>query len=276
MIIVYLNKTMNIRELSRIQDSFIQLTDSTLDDYRETAKNLNSNFYANLLYRLSSIVRQITSSKSNKNSDIVREATIGDNKISIQYSSRDSKIAVYVNGDLAYSDKLGNNTAVNGTASAARNEVSGDILVKRDKGRTIQKERSELNPDFLAKKGLKFPKAIYKEISKDSQGNRMAVMKKNYKNQPILTEDEYSYLIRNNEVKESDYTKTAGVYVNNKNRLFRIKGDYNDLIQNFDEALAREDGFLDFYDSVEYSKKPAFVEYKGDIYKLYRGEIKKR
>lgn len=76
---------MNIRELSRIQDSFIQLTDSTLDDYRETAKNLNSNFYANLLYRLSSIVRQITSSKSNKNSDIVREATIGDNKISIQY-----------------------------------------------------------------------------------------------------------------------------------------------------------------------------------------------
>lgn len=165
---------------------------------------------------------------------------------------------------------------MNGTASAARNEVSGDILVKRDKGRTIQKERLELNPDFLAKKGLKFPKAIYKEISKDSQGNRMAVMKKNYKNQPILTEDEYSYLIRNNEVKESDYTKTAGVYVNNKNRLFRIKGDYNDLIQNFDEALAREDGFLDFYDSVEYSKKPAFVEYKGDIYKLYRGEIKKR
>lgn len=267
---------MNIRELSRIQDSFIQLTDSTLDDYRETAKSLNSNFYANLLYRLSSIVRQITSSKSNKDSDIVREATIGDNKISIQYSSRDSKIAVYVNGDLAYSDKLGNNTAVNGTASAARNEVSGDILVKRDKGRTIQKERSELNPDFLVKKGLKFPKAIYKEISKDSQGNRMAVMKKNYKNQPILTEDEYSYLIRNNEVKESDYTKTAGVYVNNKNRLFRIKGDYNDLIQNFDEALAREDGFLDFYDSVEYFKKPAFVEYKGDIYKLYRGEIKKR
>ena len=56
---------MNIRELSRIQDSFIQLTDSTLDDYRETAKSLNSNFYANLLYRLSSIVRQITSSKSN-------------------------------------------------------------------------------------------------------------------------------------------------------------------------------------------------------------------
>lgn len=48
------------------------------------------------------------------------------------------------------------------------------------------------------------------------------------------------------------------------------------LIQNFDEALAREDEFLDFYDSVEYSKKPAFVEYKGDIYKLYRGEIKKR
>lgn len=129
---------------------------------------------------------------------------LGDNKISIQYSSKDSKIAVYVNGDLAYVDKLGNNTAVNGTASAARNEVSGDILVKRDKGRTIQKERSELNPDFLVKKGLKFPKAIYKEISKDSQGNRMAVMKKNYKNQPILTEDEYSYLIRNNEVKESD------------------------------------------------------------------------
>lgn len=104
----------------------------------------------------------------------------------------------------------------------------------------------------------------------------MAVMKKNYKNQPILTEDEYLYLIKNNEVKESDYTKVAGVYVNNKNRLFRIKGNYNDLVQNFDEALAREDGFLDFYDSVEYSKKPAFVEYQGDIYKLFRGEIKKR
>lgn len=267
---------MNIRNLIRIQDSIDRIIDSSLEEYRETSRALNDNFYANLLYRLSAIVRQITSSKSNKSSDLVREATVGDNKISIQYSAKDSKIAVYVNGDLAYVDKLGNNTAVSGTASTARKEISGDVNIRRPKGRTIQKERQELNPDYLSKKGLKFPKSIFKEISKDSEGNRMAVMKKNYKNQPILTTDEYSYLIKNGEVKESDYTKVAGVYVNNKNRLFRVKGNYNDLVQNLDEALAREDGFLDFYDSVEYDKKPAFVEYQGDIYKLFRGEIKKR
>lgn len=61
-----------------------------------------------------------------------------------------------MNGDLAYVDKLGNNTAVSGTASTARKEISGDVNVKRPKGRTIQKERQELNHDFLSKKGLKF------------------------------------------------------------------------------------------------------------------------
>lgn len=148
---------MNIRNLIRIQDSIDRIIDSSLEEYRETSRALNDNFYANLLYRLSAIVRQITSSKSNKSSDLVREATVGDNKISIQYSAKDSKIAVYVNGDLAYVDKLGNNTAVSGTAFTARKEISGDVNVKRPKGRIIQKERQELNPDFLSKKGLKFP-----------------------------------------------------------------------------------------------------------------------
>lgn len=63
---------MNIRNLIRIQDSIDRIIDSSLEEYRETSRALNDNFYANLLYRLSAIVRQITSSKSNKSSDLVR------------------------------------------------------------------------------------------------------------------------------------------------------------------------------------------------------------
>ena len=48
---------MNIRNLIRIQDSIDRITDSSLEEYRETSRALNDNFYANLLYRLSAIVR---------------------------------------------------------------------------------------------------------------------------------------------------------------------------------------------------------------------------
>lgn len=50
---------MNIRNLIRIQDSIDRVIDSSLEEYRETARALNDNFYANLLYRLSAIVDKL-------------------------------------------------------------------------------------------------------------------------------------------------------------------------------------------------------------------------
>lgn len=252
----------------------IRICDSKEDDYKETAQTLSDNFYAKLLYKVSLAVQQITKSKSDRSSDVEREFKILGNNCLLLYSAKKKQIALYVNGDLAYQGALGDNNAVNSIVETVKSEVKGDIKVNRPSGRKIQKDRQELNSKFLQKNGLTFPKSVYNAMlgGKDN----LNVLKKNYKNQPIISADEFNYLLNSGDVKESDYEKVGNNYVNKRNKFFHLKGEFGNIINNLDEALARNEDFLKFYEKEEYSSKSSVIFYNGEYYLLSKGTLRKR
>lgn len=260
---------MELGNLVRVCDS--KIADSRVDDYSKTAKELSSNFYAKLLAKIALLLRN---DKNFLSTVTTSESRILGNDVTVVRYPKDNSVKVAINGKEVYSGKAGENTAVDSVLSVVRAELDGSIKINRPEGRSISKDRIELSSKNLDKLGLKYPQSIYKQMSRDNEGNKVKSVKRNFKSQSYLSERDYNYLVNNGQIEPSDYYKEDDIYIRNKVPYFQIKGDYGNLINNFDEALAREPGFDEFYED-NYLKRQALISYKGEEYSLNKGYLKK-
>lgn len=267
---------MDLTELPRVLDSVFLINDSKTDEYKATAKEFPNNFIAQIPWRVSSFVDKLKTNEGKKREIDITYKVLG-NVLRMMYNPRDKSIAAYLNGKEVYSGKLGNDDINSIISSLVKKEMNGEIDVDRPDRKDLTTDRQDLSPDKLNKKSFKFPRSVYNQMLKADEGIKNA-LKRNYKSQPLLTEKEYNYLVSKGKINEDDYSKENGFYVNNKNTFFEVKGDYGNLVQNLDEAVAREEGLYDFYEDNEYNSKPAVIFYKpkDEVYFLRKGELIKK
>lgn len=256
---------MDLNKLSHITDSVVN--DSRESDYREAAKVLKDNFYANLLSKVETFVK-----KSDKAKDTPKQTTtdILGNQVILEYNPSFGKMRVMVNGVLTYEAPYGKSNTLDSVVSTVKAEVSNNVDIKRPKGSNIWKERQQLSEKNLNELDIYLPKIIYKAM--EGKGET-SIVKNNRKSKKVLTESEYNYLLKQEQINQKDFQKKGKFYMKKGAPVFVVKGEYNDILQNVDELYAREEGFEKFSENNKFSK--AYVLYKGDLFVLDNETIRK-
>lgn len=253
---------MNLR---RIQDAV---------DYEKTAKVLTNNFYVVLASKL----QKILSRKKESSTRTQLESKILNNNIRVLRDrvSGKEQVMLFINGALAASELMANDTLVNLLLKTVTSEIEGKIKVYRPKGRKISNDRMELNPARLKKleqktnTELRFPSGVYQKMNVSTNtGEKFNAVKKGYQTKAILSETDYNYGIEEGVIKEENYEK-IGTYYYNKTKTYEVppvKGITNPL-NNFTEFLARNEN-EEFVTKVLRGDKVQFV-YRGNLF-VYNG-----
>ena len=236
-----------------------RICDSKLEEYQNTSQELSSNIYVKSFEKFSKFFK--VDSESLKNNRSLSTNVLG-NKLDIEYRVHPQGYTVSLNGKEFYKDKPGTNNAVNALLDLVTAEINGTIKVSRPKNRTIQKDRLEISPTALKKKGLKFPLSVYKLMEKSRFGEPQKIVKKNYRSS-ILTEPEYQFLKENEPDIVQTYKKYGTSYVSTNWNVFDLGSEFNSI----DEAIARVPGASDFYDKNEFKKHSYFI-YNNKFYRL--------
>lgn len=240
----------------------IHITSKT-DDYKDLAVKLDKNFTANLIYRVKLFLPTTAQDKSAHKR--CSWEVLG-NIVTLVYRENSKVTTLFINGCVAATSKIGNDTLLKLVQGAVGSEIKGRISVTRPIKRTLSKDIRELSRKNLKKSGI----GLSSRFSILLKHNFGAGVKQGVRKRSIISNETFNYLLSQGKVKKQDYEALGNYYVKKQTKVFLMQSEI-DPGAYIDEALAREPGFLNFYDeNIDKTSKSYVLTKLGNLYKLQR------
>lgn len=288
---------MDLKQLSRISDSFISDESDRSKAYREAIKQMPDNFYAKLV---SYLTTNLPTKEADKKAGKTVETTFKGNIINVRYlpektatpsqkerygySSKYIEAIVHVNGvlikDVENSKFVTPSLVKKIVQAVCTMEINGEVSIKRTSNRDITNDYRELSSSKLSKLGITFPKGLQSLMKRSSTGKRQNQVKQGSGvNSSYLSEEEYNFLKNKNPEKAEKFEKKGSIYLNKSKRpqIYNIKSDIrvSTLTQRTLAKLKEEDEDLKKFCN-EFNKDNRYLLFKNNTYVLLSSNELKR